>query len=162
MIRIFKIYYPLRTLVLLGGDALAILSSFVAAVMMQFREDFLLELQYNFGFIKILLITASVLLFAHYLDLYSPQEMTSMNEAYVRLYALLGGASIGIATIGFLWPDFIIGSNTFFYGIVFATATLSGWRALFTWTLSKNFMRERVYILGDGPRAQRLVEILRE
>lgn len=147
---------------LLGGDALALLSSFVAAVMMQFREDFLLELQYNFGFIKILLITASVLLFAHYLDLYSPQEMTSMNEAYVRLYALLGGASIGIATIGFLWPDFIIGSNTFFYGIVFATATLSGWRALFTWTLSKNFMRERVYILGDGPRAQRLVEILRE
>lgn len=161
MVRIFKVYYPVRTLVLLNGDALALMISFVAAVMMQYREDSLLELQYNFGFAKILIITGSILLLAHYLDLYSPDELTSINEAYVRLYALLGGISIALAVLAFVWPNATIGNNAFFYGTVFATATLSGWRAFFNWTVSKSFLRERVYILGDGERARRLVDTLR-
>src|SRR5579872_980585 len=126
MVRIFRVYYPVRTLVLLCGDLTALMVSFVTAVLLQFREDSLLELQYNFGLAKILAITATMLLLAHYLDLYSPDELTSINDAYVRLYALLGGMSICLAVLGFIWPDAIIGNNTFFYGTVFATATLSG------------------------------------
>jgi len=136
--------------------------SFVAAVMLQYREDSLLELQYNFGLAKILAVTVTVLLLAHYLDLYSPDELTSINEAYVRLYALLGGISIALSVVASIWPDAAIGNNAFFFGTVFATATLSGWRAFFTWTLSKNFMTERVYVLGNGTRAQRLVDVLRK
>jgi sugar transferase (PEP-CTERM system associated) len=147
--------------VLLGGDALALMLSFVAAVLMQYREDSLLELQYNFGFVKILTVTATVLLLAHYLDLYSPDELTSINDAYIRLYALLGGVSIALAAWAFIWPDAALGNNALFYGTVCATTTLSGWRAFFNWTLSKSFMRERVYVLGDGNRARRLVETLR-
>lgn len=162
MVRIFRIYYPVRTLVLLAGDALALILSFVAAVMLEYRDDPMLELQYNFGFAKILIVAGCALLLAHYLDLYSPGEMTSINETYVRLYALLGSISIALAVLGFVWEDAIIGNNTFFYGTVFATATLSGWRAFFTWVLSKNFMRERVYVLGNGARAQRLVGVLRD
>jgi sugar transferase (PEP-CTERM system associated) len=162
MVRIFRVYYPVRTLVLLGGDALALVLSFVAAVTLQYREESILELQYNFGFTKILILAAATLLLAHYLDLYSPDELTSINEAYVRLYALLGAISIALAILGFIWPEAIIGNNTFFYGTVFATATLSLWRAGFTWILSKSFMRERVYVLGDGDRARRLVETLRK
>ena len=161
MIRIFKVYYPVRTLVLLGGDALGLMLSFVVAVTLQYREDSLLELQYNFGFAKILIVTTTVLLLAHYLDLYSPDELTSMNEAFVRLYALLGGISIALAVLAFAWPDSGIGNNAFFYGTVFATAMLSGWRAFFNWTLSRSFMRERVYVVGDGDRARRLVDTLR-
>src|SRR5579862_2577345 len=101
MVRIFRVYYPVRTLVLLGGDALALLLSFLAAVTMQYRDESILELQYNFGLTKILIVTAAVLLLAHYLDLYSPDELTSINEAYVRLYALLGALSIGLAVLGF-------------------------------------------------------------
>ena len=161
MVRIFRVYYPVRTLVLLVGDALSVVLSFVAAVMLQFHEDSILELQYNFGFVKILTITASVLLLAHYLDLYSPAELTSNNEAYVRLYALLGALSIVLALLALAWPDVVIGNNSFFYGTVFATGMLSSWRAFFSWTLSKAFMQERVYVLGDGERARRLVETLR-
>ncbi len=161
MVRIFRVYYPARTLVLLVGDALSLMFSFIAAVMLQFHEDSILELQYNFGLVKVLTITASVLLLAHYLDLYSPAELTSNNEAYVRLYALLGAISIALALLAFIWPNAVIGNNSFFYGTVFATAMLSGWRAFFTWALSKAFMQERVYVLGDGERARRLVETLR-
>jgi exopolysaccharide biosynthesis polyprenyl glycosylphosphotransferase len=162
MVRIFRIYYPVRTLALLGGDALVLILSFVIAVMLQYREDSLLELQYNFGLPKILIMTLAVLLFAHYLDLYSPSELTSINEAYVRLYALLGGISIALAIIAFRWPAIVIGNNVFFYGTVFATIGLSCWRAFFNWTLSKSFMTERVYVLGEGERAQRLVNVLRK
>ena len=162
MVRIFQVYYPVRTLALLFGDALALTLSFAAAVLLQFREDSMLELQYNFGFMKILAIAAGALLLAHYLDLYSPNELTSISEAYVRLYALLGGISIVLAVFGFIWPYAVIGNNSSFYGIVFATGTLSVWRAFFTWTASKNFMRERVYVLGEGDRARRLIDTLRK
>ncbi len=162
MVRLFRIYYPARTLVLLGGDALVLTLSLMLAVILQYRDDFLLELQYDFGLPKILIMTAAILLVAHYLDLYSPTELTSINEAYVRLYALLGGISIGLALVAFRWPAILIGKNALLYGTVFATAGLSSWRALFNGTLSRRFMTERVYVLGGGERAQRLVNVLRK
>lgn len=149
-------------MLLIGGDAFVLILSFVIAVLFQYRNDSLIELQYNFGLTKILIMTMTVIFFAHYLDLYSPSELTSMNEAYVRLYALLGGISIALALIAFTWPTMVIGNNVFFYGTVFATAGLSCWRAGFNWFLSKSFMTERLYLLGEGDRAQRLVNVLRQ
>lgn len=147
---------------LIGGDATVLILSFVLAVLFQYQDDSLIELQYNFGLSKIVVMTMAVLLFAHYLDLYSPSELTSINEAYVRLYALLGGLSIALSLIAFAWPAIVIGNNALFYGTVFATGGLSCWRACFNWTLSKRFMTERLYVLGEGHRAQRLVNVLRQ
>ena len=39
MIRLFKVYYPLRTLVLLVGEAMIVWLSFVMGTMLQNRED---------------------------------------------------------------------------------------------------------------------------
>ena len=39
MIRLFNVYYPIRTLVLLGGEALLVWTSFLVATVWQHPED---------------------------------------------------------------------------------------------------------------------------
>src|SRR5438045_8499012 len=41
------------------------------------------------------------------------------------------------------------------------TVALFGWRVMYAWLLQRPYLRERVYVLGTGERAQRLVNGLR-
>ena len=43
-------------------------------------------------------------------------------------------------------------------GLIILTFTLFGWRAAYSWMVKQPFLRERVYVLGTGERAQRLVK----
>lgn len=64
MIRLFNVYYPIRTLVLLAGEALIVWTSFLLAILLQFREDSYLVLNFEYGYYKILGVTVLVLLFS--------------------------------------------------------------------------------------------------
>lgn len=161
MVRLFHVYYPVRTLVLLAGELAVLFVSFLVAVGIGFGADATLILRYEFGFVKIASICLLSILLAHYLDLYSPQDLTSDAETYVRLYAALGILSIGLAGLSVLFPSFAIGRNVYFYGLLLYSLLVTGWRKVFNLMLSKSMMRERVYVLGDGGRARRLVSTLR-
>jgi sugar transferase (PEP-CTERM system associated) len=52
------------------------------------------------------------------------------------------------------------GSST--AGLVILTVALIGWRLAFTWLVRLPILVERVYVLGTGERAQRLVQGLRQ
>jgi len=76
VIRLFKVYYPLRTLVLLAGEALIVGFSLVAGMLLVWRnsEYNLLQLSNELfienGFLKILVATGIVLVLSHRFDLY--------------------------------------------------------------------------------------------
>jgi FlaA1/EpsC-like NDP-sugar epimerase len=53
------------------------------------------------------------------------------------------------------------GNGSSLAGLVILTVTLLGWRAVYSWMVKRSFLRERVYVLGTGERAQRLVSGLR-
>jgi sugar transferase (PEP-CTERM system associated) len=46
-------------------------------------------------------------------------------------------------------------------GLSILTVALAGWRSAYTWMVRQPFLRERVYVLGSGPRAEQLVDALR-
>ena len=54
------------------------------------------------------------------------------------------------------------GNNAAVWGFIILTFTLFGWRAAYSWMVRQPFLRERVYVLGTGERAERLVKGLRE
>jgi hypothetical protein len=54
VIRLFNVYYPIRTLILLAGEALIVWTSFLLGTMLQFREDTYLVLNFEYGYYKIL------------------------------------------------------------------------------------------------------------
>jgi len=161
VIRLFKVYYPLRTLVLLAGEALIIWVSFVLGTMLRNQDSWLL-LNVEGGYLKILAVTAAVLLLSHWLDLYDSSSLSKSWEQSLRILLVLGFIALALSAVGFLFPDFLPGNGSALLGLIILTCTLFCWRGAYGWLVKQPFLRERVYVLGTGERAERLVDGLRQ
>ena len=162
MIRLFKVYYPLRTLILLVGEAMIVWSSFVVGTMLQNREDSWLLLNVEGGYLKILAVTGLVLLFSHGFDLYDSSSLGAKWDQIFRVLLVLGFLSLALSAVGFIYPSILPGNGSALAGLVILTFTLLGWRGAYFWMVKQPFLRERVYVLGTGERALRLLTGLRE
>src|SRR5438874_1694868 len=161
MIRLFKVYYPVRTLVLLAGEAIIVWISFVLGTVLQYREDSYIELNFEYGYYKLLLVTLIVLLFSHWLDLYDPSSMTEKWEQTFRLLLVLGLVALALALIISFFPSSLPRRDSSLVGLIILAFGLFGWRNVYAWLSQQPYLREKVYVLGMGERAQRLVQGLR-
>lgn len=161
MIRLFNVYYPVRTLVLFGVETLVVCGSFLLAVLIRFQQDSFLVLNYEGGYYKVLLATGLALVCIYSFDLYDLQRLHSRAEVFVRLLVVVGSLSLILAALGFVFPEIMLGNGTFLTGLTILTFGLVGWRALYSWLVQRPLLRERVYVLGAGKRAEALVEALR-
>ncbi len=162
MIRLFQVYYPVRTLVLLGGELMLLFASFVTATVIRLGPDSELTLRYENGLTKLLIVSILAIVSAYYFDLYSPQNLRSKNETYFRLLLLFGTMCLVLSAVGYLFPEFLFGHGIFTLGMIIGTMSVLCWRGLYVWLLKKPFLREQVYVLGSGPKAGRFVEAIRE
>jgi len=161
VIRLFNVYYPVRSLILLAGEALVVCTSFLLAMLLVFRSDTYLVLNYEYGFIKILAVTVVVLIFSHWFDLYDPARFDAKGELYFRLLLVPGVLALALSAVAYVFPQALPGSNSELLGLVILTVALFGWRSVYAWLVRQPYLRERVYVLGTGERAQRLVQGLR-
>lgn len=175
MIRIFNVYFPVRTLVLLVGEALVVGLSFVLALALgalwgqdwlSFRNALFIEYGSQIWpahiWPSILLLTGIVLLLSHGFDLYdSSQDRAKMDQAF-RLLFVLGLVAFVLAFVLRFFPNFLPRRNSTVAGIVILTFALFGWRSMYGWLVQRPFLRERVYVLGAGDRAERVVKGLQE
>ena len=162
MVRLFHVYYPTRTLILLGGEAVLALGAFLLATLLCFGSThFYSALAMNSGLYKILSITGLAILCLYYFDLYDLHRLLIPGESYFRLFAGLGTLSILLAFFGYLFPQFMLGRQVYVAGLLILTFYLLAWRTLYSWLLHKPYLSERVYVLGSGPSANRLVDTLR-
>lgn len=161
MIRLFNVYYPIRTLVLFGGEALLVLASFLVAVVLQHPEDSYVLLNYEGGYIKILVATIAVLVFSHLFDLYEPAQWKAKGELYFRLLLVPGILALASAMIMYVSPRAMMGNNSVAVGLLLMTLALFGWRIMYASLARQPYLLEKVYVLGMSERAQRLVNGLR-
>src|SRR5438874_2011644 len=161
MIRLFSVYYPIRTLVLLGGEALLVWTSFLIAAIVRHPEDSYVVLNYEGGYLKILAGTVSVLVFSHLFDLYEPGRWGARGDLYFRLLLVPGILALATAVLAYVFPRVLMGNNSAVLGLLLVTVALFGWRMMYAWLAQQPYLRERVYVLGMGERAQRLVNGLR-
>jgi sugar transferase (PEP-CTERM system associated) len=164
VIRLFNVYYPVRTLVLLLGEALVVGFSFVLAAL--WNVDSMLRLNNELfiegGYLRILGLTGVVLLVSHGFDLYDSSKMAVKLEQALRILFVVGLVAIVLAGIIYFVPQFLPGNNSAIIGVVILTISLFCWRTAFSWLVCQPFLRERVYVLGTGDRALRLIDGLRQ
>jgi sugar transferase (PEP-CTERM system associated) len=161
MVRLFHVYYPVRTLVLLTCEAIIVYACFALATVLRLGADSYLALNYENGWYKILAITVSCILCSYYFDLYAPQRYGARAETYFRLILVVGVMSFLLAALIYAVPDFAIANDVFLFGLVMLVFALLAWRALYQWMMKQPILRERVYVIGDGGRANHLVEAIR-
>jgi sugar transferase (PEP-CTERM system associated) len=135
--------------------------SFVLATMLRSQDSWLL-LNVEGGYLKILAITGIVLLLSHWLDLYDSSNLDKNWEQSLRILLVMGFVALALSAVGFLFPGFMPGNGSAVLGLIILTVTLFCWRGAYGWMLKQPFMRERIYVLGTGERAERLVRGLRE
>jgi sugar transferase (PEP-CTERM system associated) len=163
VIRLFNVYYPVRTLVLLVGEALIVGCSFVlgtfwnADTALHFKNALFIE----GGYLRILGLTGIVLLLSHGFDLYDSSQLGAQLDQAFRLLFVLGLVALVLAGVIWLFPNFLPGSNSALFGVAILAVSLFGWRSMYGWLVRQPFFRERIYVLGTGERAERLVNGLR-
>jgi len=162
LIRLFNVYYPIRALILLAGEALIVWTSFLLAAVVELREDSYLVLNYEGGYIKIFVVTGVVLLCSHWFDLYDTARLNTRGELYFRLLMVPGLLAVVMAGISYVRPDFLLGGGASALGLLILTFAMFGWRLGYGWLVQLPILVERVYVLGTGERAQRLVQGLRQ
>jgi len=162
LIRLFNVYYPIRTLVLLIGEALIVWTSFLLGVVYAFGPDSYLALNVHNGYYQIFGLTVLVLLCSHGLDLYDTARLNTKGELYFRLLMLLAGMAFILALVDLVKPKFLLGGGSSTVGLIILTVALIGWRLAFTWLVQLPILVERVYVLGTGERAQRVEQGLRQ
>jgi sugar transferase (PEP-CTERM system associated) len=162
LIRLFHVYYPVRTLILLLGEALIVFTSFLLGAIAVFREDLYIELNYDGGYVKLFVFTAVVLLCSHWFDLYDTARLNTKGELYFRLLMVPGLLAFLTAGISVVRPNFLLGGGSTALGLFILTIALLGWRLGYGYLVQLPILVERVYVLGTGERAQRLVQGLRQ
>ncbi len=161
MIRIFNLYVPTRTLVLLAGEIAAICASFALAVFIHFGEHSSLVFNHEHAAWKILGVALLALLCSHYLELHDSRALGRSAEVYLRILLLIGTLSILLAGLTFVFPQFLIGRSVFVTGLCILALTWILWRWCFDRLLDLPSLRERVYLLGNGERALRILQAIR-
>ena len=161
MIRLFNVYYPVRTLILLVGEALIVWMSLLIGTMLRYHEDSELVLHYEYGYFKIFIIGAAVLLFSHWFDLYNVNTFDARGRLNFRLFLVPGLVAFALAAVGFVFPGALLGNSALLYGLIILTVGLMAWRCAHAWLVQQSFLQQRVYVLGSGDCARRLINGLR-
>jgi sugar transferase (PEP-CTERM system associated) len=161
MVRLFHVYYPVRTLVLLTCEAIVVYVCFTLATVLRLGADSYLALNYENGWLKILAVTVCCILCSYYFDLYAPQRVGSRTETYFRLLLVVGVMSFLLAALIYTVPEFAIAKDVFLFGLVMLAIGLLVWRAGYQWLMKQPILRERVFVIGEGNRADHLVDAIR-
>lgn len=140
------------------GEALLVVTSFLLGITLRFREDSYIVLNFEYGYFKILLLTFFALLLCHGFDLYDATHFNAKDGLYFRLLLVPGLLALGLGLLGLVFPSVMPGNLSSSLGLVILTFALLGWRSAYAWLASQPFLRERVYVLGNGERAYRLVQ----
>src|SRR3984885_3071610 len=122
MIRLFNVYYPTRTIVLLLCEALIVSGSFLLAAALILGPDTYLVLNYEYGALKIICLTVLTLLCSYYFDLYEPQRISARWEIYFRLLIVLGLFSFLLSAFLYFFPNLDIAYSVLLLVLNFLTA----------------------------------------
>src|SRR5437763_8342382 len=131
MIRLFNVYYPTRTIVLLLCEALIVSGCFLLATVLLLGPDTYLVLNYEYGGLKILGLTILTLLCSYYFDLYEPQRISARWEIYFRLLLVLGFLSFLLSAVIYVFPEGGIAHYVLLLGLNSLTAGLRAWRCAY-------------------------------
>ena len=148
--------------VLLIGEALIVWTSFLLGVVYELRPGQLPGSQLQRRLLQDLRPHGAGLAVLALLDLYDTARLNTKGELYFRLLMVPGVMAFILARCRFGDAQFLLGGGSSTVGLLILTVALFGWRLGFTWLVQLPILVERVYVLGTGERAQRVVQGLRQ
>src|SRR5436190_18295501 len=101
MVRLFRVSVPVGSLALLISEVVLVTSAFVIASYFTLEYDPTVFLLYDNGLLRILLVTASIVLGLHFHDLYTKIHVTSRIQLLQQLSMVMGVAFLAQGLISY-------------------------------------------------------------
>lgn len=159
MIRLFRQYLSLRSLIFILGEGILIFCAVTIASLFLINREFTnLTETISLMWPKILLVSLATQLSLYFNDLYEFKSNENILELATRLTQSIGVASIILAVIYFIWPEAIIGRWIFFISIVFLLLFLVSWRLLYAFILKHRIFTNKALIIGAGDLARNILQ----
>ena len=154
MIRFLNAYFPKRTLVLGVSEACLVAIAFLIATVVRVGvSDANVLFHYEQGFLKIFVVSVTLITCMHYFDLYDSSVVSNRREVATRLVQVFGTACIVLACLYYFYPPLELGRGIFLGGFVLAAIVLILWRRAFLVYNSQLQLAARTMVLGAGPLA---------
>lgn len=153
ILRIFDQYIPTRKIVFFFLESVFMIGMILLGAYLRFLGEPLNFYNYEWLFLKGLIVVASVQLCLYYFDLYDLKVYRNNIELSIRLIQSLGASSIILAILYYLFPFLLIGRGIFFISLVFMGAVIILWRMVYNRILKTRHLEQKVIIVGTGPLA---------
>jgi len=153
--QVFNRHVSARGLTVFGFETVLITGAILLAAQMHGSLDDAVS-----GVWRVILITALCELCFYYNDLYDLTVVHSPTELAVRILQGAGAVAIVLAVLTMLAPGILIGSGTFLTALGILLVAVPAWRLAFDGVTRDPHMAERVLILGTGPAARRVAELI--
>ncbi len=158
MFRLLNAYFPTRTLFLGISETCLVAALFVAAAIARLgASDAVIMLNYEQGFLKILVVSIAFIACMYYFDLYDSSILNNPREVHTRLIQMEGTVCLILAGLYYLYPSLGLGRRIFAVGFILAAIALLIWRHFFLILTALPQFAERALILGDSALGESLI-----
>ena len=158
MIRLFRVYFPGRTLLLAVTEALVLATALVVTMFFWLGRDVDSLLSYRYGGLKVFGVSLICMLCMYYYDLYDSLVLKNRREVLVRLVQVLGTACIVLALVFYLFPGVEVGRGLVVSWVIVTCIFLPIWRSLYLSLARAAGLARRTLLLGGGTLAEALVD----
>ncbi len=161
MVRLFNVYHPSRTFLLICSEVLLILLCFLTALFLRRGSDSYAVVAHPGAILQLLLITGTCVLCLYYFDLYDFQNIDNKRELFRRLVHVLGMASLIVGVVYYLFPDLIVARGIFIMATSMSLGMLFGVRVVFARLNQLPRGAERVVLIGSSTLGCQLAREIR-
>jgi sugar transferase (PEP-CTERM system associated) len=147
--------------ILLAGEVAAICISFFLAMVVRFGEGVSIAFRDQHALPKILTVVCLAFVCAHNMELHDPHRLLKPQQMLPRAFIMVGMLSVLLAGLTYIFPQFLVGRNAFLTGLYILIIFWILWRWAYDSLTVLHAFRERVYVLGNGHRAQQVIEAIR-
>jgi sugar transferase (PEP-CTERM system associated) len=156
MVRLFHVYFPGRTVILVLSETLVLALTLWLAAFGVFGAGAENIPNYQSELLKIALVVGVCIACMHYYDLYNSLVLYSPGQMATRIVQMLGAACVILALIYYAIPVTRLSQDWLVVWILLAGVGLIVWRRLFfEWSRSVRYS-QRTLLLGAGPLAAEL------
>ena len=106
---------------------------------------------------KALLIMGVYQISLYFNELYNLNVTDTYVELGLRLTKAIGFVCIILSITYYYFPFLLVGRGIFFVSLLFVGFLIGFWRYLYNWMLKKKMFTEKIFLLGSGSLAQKIL-----
>ena len=149
MVRLFRVFIPVVTILLLISETLLVAGAFVAAAFLELPDPYPYFVERS-GILSVGIVVLTIVMGFYLGDLYTDIRINSPILLVQRLCFVMGAAFLLQALISYVDRDLRIPLHVMLPGSALALAFIFGWRLLFNTRAMQVMGGERLLLLGGS------------